>query len=155
VRGRRCGQASGGGAGEGPEVRAGIRWPPRGWSSSSPGHRCAGILLLFPGHRVGGLLFLPWPSSSPGLFLLPRPPRRQFLPPPRSPHRRCPPPLRLAPLVGGRRPVRAMPSGLPLCHTLFLLLLEMASNAFLYRYCAGYAKGLLPLQNALYCWSQP
>lgn len=37
---------------------------------------------------------------------------------------------------------------------LCLLLLEMASNAFFYGYCAGYANGLLPLQNALYCWTQ-
>jgi hypothetical protein len=36
-----------------------------------------------------------------------------------------------------------------------LLLLEMTLNVFFYRYRARYAKGLLPHQNAVYCWTQP
>jgi hypothetical protein len=53
----------------------------------------------------------------------------------------------------GRRAAGLLLSGIrrgKLC----LLLLEMASNAFFYGYCAGYANGLLPLQNALYCWTR-
>lgn len=126
------------------------RWAPqtstrgaRGWSSSSsssPDDRARG--LLPPAFFVPSLVLLPQCRAA-SLFLVSQPP-----------HHRFPPPLRLAALVVARRPVRS-PVRTPSAHALCLLLLETASNAFFYGYYAHYVKGLLPLQNAVYCWSQP
>jgi hypothetical protein len=109
-------------------------------SSSSPATTRAGLL------HLPSTFFVPVSSSSPGhraasLFLLPRPPRHRSFPP-----------LRLVARSSPAGP--CSPAGTPSPCALCLLLLEMALNAFFHRYCTRYAKGLLPHQNALYCWTQ-
>jgi hypothetical protein len=120
-----------------------LQWAARGQSSSSSSPT-----------TVSSISSSPPPSSSPGLFLLPRHRAASLFLLSQLSHLRSPP-HRLAALVGARRPVRALLPGLPPRHTVPAIVGDGVKCPLLLLLCTLYAKGLLPLQNAIYCWSQP